>query len=112
MIRAPLLIAARGWTPSRIKRQGRDAQGRRVERIYKRHESTGQINGFEHRHADDRQSALVQPETVTAEFRPSDFGMTRQQFMELLRVNVNRFPKKARRSTSGLVIPGEDITWH
>lgn len=110
-VRQPLLIAAKGWTPMRIRRQGRDAQGRRVQRTYKRHESTGQVNGFEHETADGRQHALVQPPTVTAEFRPSDFGLTRAQFLELMRVNVTAFPPRQPRRQGGLVIPGEGITW-
>jgi hypothetical protein len=95
----------------RLRRQGRDAQGRRVQRTFKRHDGTGQINGYEHEHADGRQDALVQPPTVIAEFRPSDFGLTRQQFIELLGVNVRHFPPKQAHRSGGLIIPGEEITW-
>lgn len=99
--------------PSRIVRQGRDSEGRRVQRTYKRHDGTGRINGFEHETADGRQHAAVELPTVTAEVRPSDFGMTRRQMFDLLADLTRRFPPKPpRRTRSGLILPGEDITWH
>lgn len=110
-VEAPLLIVPKGWTPSRIVRQGRDVKGRRVQRTFKRHESTGKVTGHETQHADGRQDALVTAPTVTAEFRPSDFGLTRQQFLEVLAVNVRTFPPKQARRQGGLIIPGEGITW-
>lgn len=82
-----------------------------MQRTYKRHEDTGQVNGFEHQHADGRQDAVVEIPTVTAEFHPSDFGMTRQQFIDFLGATVKRFPAKKARRESGLIIPGEGISW-
>lgn len=107
-----LVIVPRGWTPATVVREGRDATGRRVKRTYKRHEDTGQVNGYEHTHADGHQDAKVQIPTVTAEFHPSDFGMSRQQFMDFLGVTVKQFPPKKPRRQGGLVIPGEGISWH
>lgn len=106
----PLLIVPKGWTPTRIRRQGRDRQGRRVQRTFKRHETTGRVNGFEHETADGRQHAALETETITAEFHPSDFGLTKQQFVELLKFNVRAFPTPPRRH-GRLIIPGQEMTW-
>lgn len=108
----PLLIVPKGWTPSKIKRQGRDELGRRVQRTYKRHETTGKVNGFEHETAEGRQHSFCEFPTVSSEVRPSDFGMTKPQLLDLLAELKQRFPtRRAVRRNSGLVIPGEDITW-
>lgn len=90
--------------PDTIVREGRDAHGRRVKRIYRRNTVTGQIGGFEHYHPAGNNDAAMGTPCLTVRLSARQFGMTVDQLAACLE-DMPVLQAKSRVTAAGILLP-------
>ncbi len=102
MVDAPLLMLGRPLRTDTVVREMRDAQGRRIKRVYKRHADTGNVHAHETYLPAGNNDALMRPPTTRVTLSAREFGMTQRQLAEVV---ARAFPTVDRRTPAGLFLP-------